>query len=83
MTFICQLTWVIRMNFTMNELAHEVAKTVGKDISVTNMPLPEDDPKQRQPNIERARKLLDWSPKIPLSEGLKKTVEYFAKTIKT
>jgi len=69
--------------FTMNELAHEVAKTVGKDVSVSNLPLPQDDPKQRQPNIERAKKLLKWSPKIPLSEGLKKTVEYFAKTLKT
>ncbi len=69
--------------FTMNELANEVAKTVGKDITVTNLPLPQDDPKQRKPNIERANQLLDWSPSIPLAEGLKKTVAYFAKNIKT
>jgi UDP-glucuronate decarboxylase len=67
--------------FTMNELAQEVAKTVGKDISVTNLPLPQDDPKQRQPNIERAQKYLDWSPTIPLKEGLKKTVAYFAERL--
>ncbi len=67
--------------FTMNELAQEVAKTVGKDISVTNLPLPQDDPKQRQPNIERAKKYLDWTPKISLEEGLKKTVAYFAERL--
>ena len=67
--------------FTMNELAQEVAKAVEKDISITNMPLPQDDPKQRQPNIERAQALLDWSPTIPLSEGLEKTVGYFAQQI--
>lgn len=67
--------------FTMNELAQEVAKTVGKDVSVTNLPLPQDDPKQRQPNIERANKLLGWSPTISLEEGLKKTVAYFAERL--
>jgi len=67
--------------FTMNELAQEVAKAVEKDISITNMPLPQDDPKQRQPNIERAKSLLDWSPTIPLNEGLGKTVTYFAQQI--
>ncbi len=69
--------------FTMNELAQEVAKTIGKDINIKYLPLPQDDPKQRKPNIERAQKLLDWSPTIPLAEGLKKTVAYFAENIKT
>jgi UDP-glucuronate decarboxylase len=68
--------------FTMNELAQEVAKAVGKDIKITHLPLPKDDPKQRKPNIERAQKLLGWSPTIPLAEGLKKTVAYFAERIK-
>jgi UDP-glucuronate decarboxylase len=68
--------------FTMNELAQEVALAVGKDIKITHLPLPKDDPKQRQPNIERAQKLLGWSPTIPLAEGLKKTVAYFAERIK-
>lgn len=67
--------------FTMNELAHEVAKTVGKDIKITHLPLPQDDPKQRKPNIERAQQLLGWSPTISLSEGLKKTVAYFAERL--
>jgi len=64
--------------FTMNELAEEVAKATGKDIKIKHLPLPLDDPKQRKPNIERAKKLLNWEPKVPLAEGLKKTVRYFS-----
>jgi UDP-glucuronate decarboxylase len=45
------------------------------------MPLPEDDPKQRQPNIEKARSMLGWAPKIPLADGLTKTVAYFSERI--
>ncbi|HEY8561687.1 MAG TPA: UDP-glucuronic acid decarboxylase family protein [Pyrinomonadaceae bacterium] len=67
--------------FTMNELAQEVAKAIGRDIKITHLPLPQDDPKQRQPNITRAKELLGWSPTIPLAEGLKKTVAYFAERI--
>jgi UDP-glucuronate decarboxylase len=67
--------------FTMNELANEVAKATGKDIEIKYLPLPQDDPKQRKPNIERAKKLLNWEPKVPLAEGLKKTVNYFANAI--
>jgi UDP-glucuronate decarboxylase len=69
--------------FTMNELAHEVGKAIGKEVKIKNLPLPQDDPKQRQPNIERAKNLLGWSPTIPLAEGLKKTVAYFAEEIKS
>ena len=67
--------------FTMNELAQKVAETVGTRISVKNLPLPQDDPKQRQPDIQRAQELLDWKPKISLEEGLRKTVEYFKKNL--
>lgn len=67
--------------FTMNELAHEVSKAIGRDIKVTHLPLPQDDPKQRQPNITRAKEKLGWEPTIPLAEGLKRTVEYFASRI--
>ncbi len=69
--------------FTMNELAQEVSKASGENINIKHLPLPQDDPKQRQPNINRANELLNWSPKIPLAEGLKKTVDYFAERIKT
>lgn len=67
--------------FTMNELAQEVARAVGKEIKIKYLPLPQDDPKQRQPDITRAKHLLGWQPTIPLAEGLKKTVAYFAKRI--
>lgn len=67
--------------FTMKELAEEVGKAIGKDIGIKYLPLPQDDPKQRQPNISRAKELLGWQPTIPLAEGLKKTVEYFAKRV--
>ncbi len=67
--------------FTMNELADEVGKAIGKPIQIKYMTLPQDDPKQRQPNIERAKSLLGWSPTIPLAEGLKKTVAYFASVV--
>jgi UDP-glucuronate decarboxylase len=69
--------------FTMNELADEVAKAVGKEIKTRHLPLPQDDPKQRKPNIARAQKLLNWEPTIPLAEGLKKTVAYFTEKAKT
>jgi len=68
--------------FTMNELADEVGKATGKQIKIKYAPLPQDDPKQRQPNIERAQKLLGWSPTVALAEGLKKTVAYFASVVK-
>lgn len=67
--------------FTMNELAAEVEKAVGKKVKIKNLPLPQDDPKQRQPDITRATDLLGWSPTIPLEKGLKKTVAYFAERL--
>ena len=63
--------------FTMNELAEQVGKISGRSIKIKYFPLPQDDPKQRQPNIERAKSLLGWSPKVPLADGLSKTVAYF------
>ena len=67
--------------FTMNELANEVGKCIGREIKIRYLPLPQDDPKQRQPNIERAKALLGWEPKVPLAEGLKRTIDYFAAVI--
>ncbi|MGI8668812.1 MAG: UDP-glucuronic acid decarboxylase family protein [Aridibacter sp.] len=68
--------------FTMNKLAQEVAKAVGKEITIKYLPLPQDDPQQRQPNISRAKELLDWSPTISLEVGLEKTIAYFAERMK-
>ena len=69
--------------FTMNELANEVATATGKEINIKHLPLPQDDPRQRKPDISRAIELLNWSPTIQLAEGLKKTVAYFAERVKS
>jgi UDP-glucuronate decarboxylase len=63
--------------FTIRQLADEVIKMCGAKSEIEYLPLPKDDPKQRQPNITRAQTLLDWNPTIALQEGLAKTVEYF------
>jgi UDP-glucuronate decarboxylase len=62
--------------FTMNELADEVAKATGKEIKLDYLPLPPDDPRQRKPDISRARQLLGWQPQVKLAEGLKHTAAY-------
>jgi len=63
--------------FTIKQLAEEVMNIIGVKHEFKYMPLPEDDPKQRRPDISRAQTLLDWNPTIPLREGLQKTVEDF------
>lgn len=65
--------------FTIKELAAEVIDICGSDSELKYMPLPDDDPKQRKPDITRAQSLLNWTPKIQLREGLKKTAAYFEK----
>ncbi len=64
--------------FTMNQLAEQVGIVTGKAINLKYLPLPADDPKQRQPNIDRAKRLLGWEPTVPLADGLKKAAAYFA-----
>ncbi len=66
--------------FTMLELAEKVIELTGSTSKLTFKPLPQDDPRQRQPNIELAKRKLGWEPKVNLEEGLKKTIAYF-KTI--
>jgi UDP-glucuronate decarboxylase len=63
--------------FTMVELAELVLKLTNSKSKIVFMPLPADDPTQRQPNISLARKELGWEPTIPLEEGLKRTINYF------
>jgi UDP-glucuronate decarboxylase len=67
--------------FTIKELADEVVKICGSDSGVQYLPLPQDDPKQRKPDISRAQTLLGWNPTIPLSEGLQKTIAYFKELV--
>jgi len=63
---------------TMLEFASEILKATGSDSEVIHVPLPTaDDPKQRRPDITKARTLLGWEPRIPLEEGLKDTIAYF------
>lgn len=63
--------------FSMIELANFVIEYTNSKSKINFYPLPEDDPKQRQPDINLAKSHLEWQPKIELSEGLKKTIEYF------
>lgn len=63
--------------FTIRELAEKVIALVGGQSRLIEKPLPSDDPKQRQPDITQARELLKWEPKVPLEEGLKRTIAYF------
>jgi UDP-glucuronate decarboxylase len=65
------------VEFTMIELAQEVLQQVGSKSELKRMPLPVDDPKQRQPNIDLAAKALGWKPAVPLAEGLASTIAYF------
>ena len=63
--------------FTMIELAESILKLTGSRSPLVHKPLPEDDPKQRQPDIRLAREQLGWQPSVPLEEGLKHTIAYF------
>ncbi|MDP4688331.1 MAG: GDP-mannose 4,6-dehydratase, partial [Pontimonas sp.] len=63
--------------FTMLELASLVLEMTGSSSTIEHRDLPADDPKQRQPNIEKAKKVLGWEPSIPLRDGLEKTIDYF------
>lgn len=63
--------------FTMLELARQILDLTGSGSDIVYQPLPEDDPKRRQPSINRARALLNWEPVVPLSDGLPKTIDYF------
>jgi UDP-glucuronate decarboxylase len=63
--------------FTIKELAEEVLELTGSKSQLVNKPLPQDDPRQRQPDISLAREKLGWEPKTQLRAGLTKTIEYF------
>lgn len=64
--------------FSMRELAEQVVALTGSQSKIVNLPIPADDPRQRKPDLTLARQMLDWSPTIPLNEGLQKTIAYFA-----
>jgi dTDP-glucose 4,6-dehydratase len=62
---------------TIEEIARVIIRISGSNSTIVYRPLPEDDPKVRRPDITRARTLLGWEPKVPLEEGLLKTLDYF------
>ncbi|HKS38661.1 MAG TPA: UDP-glucuronic acid decarboxylase family protein [Verrucomicrobiae bacterium] len=62
---------------TVQEFAREIIRVTGSRSRIVFKPLPQDDPKQRRPDITRARELLGWEPRVPLRAGLKKTIAYF------
>jgi len=62
---------------TIKEIAETIIRMTGSRSTIVYRPLPTDDPKQRRPDITRARTILDWEPKVQLEEGLVKTIEYF------
>lgn len=67
--------------FTMLELAEKVLQLVGGKSKLTFYPLPADDPRQRQPDIELAKSKLEWEPRVSLDDGLKETIAYFDRTL--
>jgi len=68
--------------FTILELAEKIIKLTGSKSKIRHLPLPQDDPTQRQPDITLAKTKLKWEPRIPLDEGLIKTIEYFDDALK-
>src|SRR5712672_2003576 len=62
---------------TMLEFAEAIIKATKSRSKIVHKPLPQDDPKQRKPDITKAKKILKWEPKVPLAEGMKKTIAYF------
>jgi len=66
---------------TVLEFAREIIRATGSRSKIVFKPLPQDDPKQRRPDISRARKHLKWEPKVPLAQGLVETIKYFRKKV--
>src|SRR6201996_9258065 len=69
------------VEMTMLQFAEEIIKATGSKSKIIFKPLPQDDPKQRRPDITKAKKILKWEPKVPLAEGMAKTIEYFRKKV--
>ena len=66
---------------TMLEFAKVIIRATGSRSKISFKPLPQDDPRQRRPDIARARKVLGWAPQVPLAEGLVKTIAYFRRKV--
>ena len=62
---------------TVLQFAETIKRLVGTDAPIEFLPLPTDDPKVRRPDITKARTILGWEPRVPLEEGLTRTIDYF------
>ncbi len=71
------------VEFTVLELAQLVQKKLGNTQDMIYMPMPQDDPKQRRPDISRAKNVLNWAPVVPLEQGLEKTIPWFRQMVET
>lgn len=67
--------------YTISELAHKITQMIDTSSQIVFEDKPADDPDRRKPDITKAKQLLNWEPKVPLEEGLQKTIEYFKQTI--
>ena len=67
---------------TIKQFAEEIIRITGTKSTIEYKPLPVDDPKVRQPDITRAKKVLNWQPRVEFDEGIKKTIEYFKESLK-
>jgi UDP-glucuronate decarboxylase len=70
------------VEFTIRQLAEKIISLTNSKSEIVYKPLPDDDPKQRQPNISLAKEMLDWEPSVQLEEGLVKTIAYFEKVLR-
>jgi UDP-glucuronate decarboxylase len=71
------------VEFTIRELAESVIELTGSSSKIVYRPLPEDDPKQRCPDISLAKRVLGWEPSVQLRDGLMKTIEYFDQLLRS
>jgi UDP-glucuronate decarboxylase len=69
--------------FSIRELAEKVLSLTGSKSKIEKKPLPQDDPRQRRPDIALAKKEIDWQPKVTLEDGLKETIRYFKDLLKS
>jgi dTDP-glucose 4,6-dehydratase len=69
------------LELTIQEFAERIRRLTGTKSEIIRKPLPVDDPKQRQPDISRAKEILQWEPLVGRAEGLQKTLEYFKKVV--